>query len=182
MWIFPPPPIIAGTRWERNWKVIFGFCWHIVRKTCAWLVCIVMLEKREEIRHSLMKQTPCQVGIHKPFKIVARCLIGFWFSTSDNQIWPSLTFAELWVVWIHGAFATGVASQQGMLTLPDTCFRRPFWDLLVLHLLRPDSSNFSCLYSTFHLEYPLVLSRFCLNRVRIRREGGGVKILKWRRK
>ena len=25
----------------------------------------------------------------------------------------------------------------------------------------PDSSNLSCLYSTFHIEYPLVLSRFC---------------------
>ena len=37
----------------------------------------------------------------------------------------------------------------------------PFWDLLVLQLLRPNSSNLPCLYSTFHLEYPLVLSRFC---------------------
>ena len=62
----------------------------------------------------------------------------------------------------HGAFATGVASQQGTLTLPDTWFRPPFWDLLMLQLLRPNSSNLPCLYSTFHLEYPLVLSRFWL--------------------
>ena len=62
----------------------------------------------------------------------------------------------------HGAFATGVASQQGTLTLPDTWFRPPFWDLLMLLLLRPNSSNLSCLSSTFHLEYHLVLSRFCL--------------------
>ena len=62
----------------------------------------------------------------------------------------------------HGAFATGVACQQGTLTLPDTWFRPPFWDLLMLQLLRPNSSNLPCLYSTFHLEYPLVLSRFCL--------------------
>ena len=61
----------------------------------------------------------------------------------------------------HGAFATGVACQQGTLTLPDTWFRPPFWDLLMLQLLRPNSSNLPCLYSTFHLEYPLVLSRFC---------------------
>ena len=61
----------------------------------------------------------------------------------------------------HGAFATGVASQQGTLTLPDTWFRPPFWDLLMLQLLRPNFSNLPCLYSTFHLEYPLVLSRFC---------------------
>ena len=60
----------------------------------------------------------------------------------------------------YGAFATGVACQQGTLTLPDTWFRPPLWDLLVLQLLRPDSSNSPCLYSTFHLEYPLVLSRF----------------------
>ena len=45
-------------------------------------------------------------------------------------------------------------------------FRTPgsvpqFWDLLVLQILRPDSSNLPCLYSTFHLEYPLVLFRFC---------------------
>ena len=60
----------------------------------------------------------------------------------------------------HGAFATGVASQQGTLTLPDTWFRPPFWDLLVLQLLRPNFSNLPCLYSTFHLEYPLVLTRF----------------------
>ena len=37
----------------------------------------------------------------------------------------------------------------------------PLWDLLVLQLLRPDSSNLPCFYSSFHLEYPLVLSRFC---------------------
>ena len=65
----------------------------------------------------------------------------------------------------HGAFATGVASQQGTLTLPDTWFRPPFWDLLMIQLLRPNSSNLPCLYSTFHLEYPLVLSRFCYNNI-----------------
>ena len=62
----------------------------------------------------------------------------------------------------HGAYATGVASQQGTLTLPHTWFRHPFWALLMIQLLRPNSSNLPCLYSTFHLEYPLVLSRFCL--------------------
>ena len=56
----------------------------------------------------------------------------------------------------------GVACQQLTLTLPDTWFRPPYWDLLMLQLLRPNSSNLPYLYSTFHLEYPLVLSRFCL--------------------
>ena len=74
-----------------------------------------------------------------------------------NRAWPSPIMSGF-----HGAFATGVACQQGTLTLPDTWFRPPFWDLLMLQLLRPNSSNLPCLYSTFHLEYPLVLSRFCL--------------------
>ena len=60
----------------------------------------------------------------------------------------------------HGSFVTDVACQQGALTLPDTWFRPPLWDLLVLQLLRPDSLNLPCLHSTFHLEYPLVLSWF----------------------
>ena len=58
-------------------------------------------------------------------------------------------------------FAYAFVCKQGALTLPDTWFRPPFWDLLMLQLLRPNSSNLPCLYSTFHLEYPLVLSRFC---------------------
>ena len=48
--------------------------------------------------------------------------------------------------------------QQGALTLPDTWFRPPLWDLLVLQLLRPDSSNLPCLYSTFHPWYFLDFS------------------------
>ena len=62
----------------------------------------------------------------------------------------------------HWAFATGVASQQGTLTLLDTWFRPPFWDVLVLQLLRPDSSNLLCLYSTFHLGIPLGTFSICL--------------------
>ena len=62
---------------------------------------------------------------------------------------------------LHGALTTGAACQQETLILPDTWLPPPFWDLLLLHLLIPDSSKLSCLYSTFHLEYPLVLSRFC---------------------
>ena len=47
------------------------------------------------------------------------------------RAWPSPISSGF-----HGAFATGVACQQGMLTLPDTWFRPPLWDLLVLQLLR----------------------------------------------
>ena len=49
------------------------------------------------------------------------------------------------------AMGTWVICQQGRLTLPDTWFRPPFWDLIVLQLLRPDFSTLSCLYSTFNL-------------------------------
>ena len=77
----------------------------------------------------------------------------------------------------HGAFATGVASQQGTLTLPDTWFRPPFWDLLMLQLLRPNSSNLPCLYSTFHLEYPLVLSRFYFNNLHVKSERDWAKTI-----
>ena len=38
--------------------------------------------------------------------------------------------------WHTYIFVTGVACQQGMLTLPDIWFRPPFWDLLMLQLLR----------------------------------------------
>ena len=60
----------------------------------------------------------------------------------------------------HETFATGVTSQLGTLTFPDSWFRPPFWDLLVLPLLKPDFPNLLCLYSAFNFEYPLVLSRF----------------------
>ena len=73
------------------------------------------------------------------------------------QAWPSPIMSGF-----HGAYATGAACQQGTFTLSDTWFRPPLWDLLVLQLLRPYSSNLPCLYSTFHLDYPLVLSRFYL--------------------
>ena len=72
------------------------------------------------------------------------------------RAWPSPIMSGF-----HGAFATGVACQQGTLTLPNNWFRPPLWDLFVLQLLRRDSSNLPCLYSTFHLDYPLVLSWFC---------------------
>ena len=82
------------------------------------------------------------------------------FSTGFHDLYTECDLHRI-MSGFHGAFATGVVSQQGTLTLPDTWFRPPFWDLLMLQLLRPNSSNLSCLYSTFHIEYPLVLSRFC---------------------
>ena len=83
------------------------------------------------------------------------------FHDLDTDVYPHRITSGF-----HGAFATGVACQQGTLTLPDTWFRPPIWDLLMLQLLKPNSLNLPCLSSTFHLEYPLVLSRTCFNNYR----------------
>ena len=68
---------------------------------------------------------------------------------------PNLSLTELLMVSMEHLQWTWHASKE--------CF--PFWspgsvprfgDLLVLQLLRLYSLNLPCLYSTFHLEYPLV--------------------------
>ena len=73
------------------------------------------------------------------------------------RTWPSPNCE-----WFHGAFATGVACQQGTLTLPDTWFRPSFWDLLVLQFLRPDSSKLPCFTRLFTLNIPLYFLDFAL--------------------
>ena len=62
----------------------------------------------------------------------------------------------------YGALVTGVACQQGTLTLPDTWFRPPFGDLLMLQLLRPVFPNVSCrvLSELFALNTPLYFLDF----------------------
>ena len=70
-----------------------------------------------------------------------------WLSTNCMRLIPSLTFTELWVVsmeHLQCGMPAGNAYPSGHL-VPS-----PFRDLLVLQLLRPDSSNLPCLYSTFH--------------------------------
>ena len=62
----------------------------------------------------------------------------------------------------HGAFATSVASQEGTLTLPDTWFRPPLFGLACAPIVETRFLKLVMSYSTFHLEYPLVLSRYCL--------------------
>ena len=46
-------------------------------------------------------------------------------------------------------------------TLPDAWFRPHFWDLLMIQLLRPGFLNLPYVNSSFCIEYPSVLSRFC---------------------
>ena len=62
---------------------------------------------------------------------------------------------------IRKGFATGVAGQQGTVTLPDTWFRPPFLGLACAPIVENRFLELSMSYSTLHLECPLVLSRFC---------------------
>ena len=82
--------------------------------------------------------TPPDTWFRPPFSgacMCSECWDRFSRLYTELMTVPNLTFTEL--RGFHGAFATGVASQQGALTLPDTWFRPPFWDLLMLQLLRP---------------------------------------------
>ena len=92
-------------------------------------------------------------------QIAGKCLIAFW-----KQIAGKFLKAKRW----QNFESSGILFFASRERLP---FRTPgsvplFWDLLMLQLLRPNSSNLPCLYSTFNLEYPLVLSRFCLQWLR----------------
>ena len=49
----------------------------------------------------------------------------------------------------RGAFATGVAGQQGTLTLPETWIRPPFGNLLMLQFMRPVLPNLPFLFLDF---------------------------------
>ena len=77
-------------------------------------------------------------------------------STNFMTLITSLTFTELWGVSMEHLQQVMHASRERLF------FRIPgSVDFLVLHMLRPDSSNMPRLYSTFPLEYSLVISRFC---------------------
>ena len=61
----------------------------------------------------------------------------------------------------HGAFATGVAWQQGTLTLPDTWIRA-FLRLAYALIVESSFPKFADIFLTFIIEYRSVHSRFCL--------------------
>ena len=66
-----------------------------------------------------------------------------------------------WIIYFHREFHSYMV-RVFCMTDDSVCTWFSWFSLLMLQLLRPNSSNLPCLYSTFHLEYPLVLSRFCL--------------------
>ena len=73
-----------------------------------------------------------------------------------HRLWPSPNYE-----WFPWSICNGCGMLAGNAYPSGHLVPSPYWDLLMLQLLRPNSSNLPCLYSTFHLEYPLVLSRFC---------------------
>ena len=98
----------------------------------------------------------------KKFKILFERCQSSWEEHGTSEQYKNLVHGRIRPPRRYGLQVTSRPSLPGALTLPDTWFRPPLWDLLVLQLLRPDSSKLPCLYSTFDLEYPLVLSRFCV--------------------
>ena len=98
------------------------------------------------------------------------CWVTFWSLTNSDfptnrsfhrfhDLDAELDLHRLWAVSVEHLQRVWHASRERLpFRTPGSV--PPLWDLLVLQLLKPDSSNLPCLYSTFHLEYPLVLSRF----------------------
>ena len=83
-------------------------------------------------------------------------------STNFMTLISTLTFTESCVNCMEYLQRVWHASRERLpFRTPASASFPHFGVLLVLQLLRPDFSNLPCLYSTFHLEYPLVLSRFC---------------------
>ena len=72
-----------------------------------------------------------------------------------------LTFTELRVVSMEYLQRVWLARRERLPVRTPGCIP-PFGDLLMLQLLRPVVPNLPYLFSTFHLEYPSVLSQFCL--------------------
>ena len=80
-------------------------------------------------------------------------------STNFMTFIPSLTFTDYeWFSMEHLQRVWHASRERLPFRTPGSV---PHLDLLMFQLLRPNSLNLPCLYSTFHLEYPLVLSRFC---------------------
>ena len=66
----------------------------------------------------------------------------------------------------HGSFATDVACQQGTRALPDTWFRS-FLGLAYVPIVETSFLELVMIFTTFNLEYPSVLSRFCFQTCQI---------------
>ena len=77
---------------------------------------------------------------------------------------PSFNFSELLVVSMEQLLM--VAYHLGIFTLPDTWFR-PFFGLAYAPIVETSFPELAVSFLDFYLEYPSVLSRFCLEILRI---------------
>ena len=102
-----------------------------------------------------------------PWQTVTSQLIRL--STNFTTLIPSLTCTELWGVSIEHLQRVWYASRERFLfRIPGSV--PPFWYWLVLQMLRPDSSNLPCPYSTFHLEYSYALQTKSLKTAAVLKE------------
>ena len=81
--------------------------------------------------------------------------------TPNRSEFPSILLLVT-VIDLHRFTSSFHGCQQGTLTILDTWFRPPFWDWVMLKLLRLVFPNFPCLFSTCRLKKSSVLSRFWL--------------------
>ena len=66
------------------------------------------------------------------------------------RLWPSPNYE-----WFPWSISNGCGMPAGNAYPSGHLVPSPFWDLLMLQLLRPNSSNLPCLYSTFSSRIPL---------------------------
>ena len=80
--------------------------------------------------------------------------------TNYMTLIPSLTFTKIRMVSVEHLQRMWHANTKRLpFWTPESVH---FWDLLMLQSLRPIFPSLPCLFSTFRLEYPSVLSRFRL--------------------
>ena len=82
------------------------------------------------------------------------------FSWPWYRAWPSPNYE--WFLW---SICNGLASQQVTLTLPDIHFLPPFGTCLCSSCWDQFYRTCHIFFSTFHLEYPSVLSRLCFHKL-----------------
>ena len=130
----------------------------------SWVAVVTPTDRPKSVRNCRLIEHFCGVVcvVTLPFWHLCWCR-GFCHRNGSDLLLfvfiPSLNFTDY--EWLPWSICNGCGKQAGNAYPSGHLVPSPLWDLLVLQLWRPDSSNLPCLYSFFHLEYPLVLSRFC---------------------
>ena len=123
----------------------------------------LQVQYRDRTRCPEEKASSVGMPKHFEFKVIlSQLLWPRWYLSGSNYIWMTrkgnMKVADTSSTIKRSRTAMppdrGTADEVGIprIVLRDI--------IIVLQSLRPDSKNLPCLYSTFHIEYPLVLSRF----------------------